>query len=71
MKKVLITTKLRNGIKDVQGDAILHTVDSDLKITHISVGASYYLELEDDAIVDDIAAVLVNDLLYDYTIRNV
>ena len=71
MKKVLITTKLRDGIKDVQGDAILQCVDLDLKIMHISVGASYYLELEDDAIVDDIAAVLVNDLLYDYTIRNV
>ena len=71
MKNILITTKLRNGIKDVQGDAILQSVGHDSKITAISVGASYYIEIEDDADVDTVAKTLVNDLLYDYTITNV
>lgn len=69
MKKVTIQTKLRDGIKDVEGETILKSVGKDLKITHISVGQSFYLEVEDDADVDEIAkTIFVNDLLYDYTI---
>ena len=69
MKKVTIQTKLRDGIKDVEGETILKSVGKDLKITHISVGQSFYLEVEDDADVDLIAKnVFVNELLYDYTI---
>jgi phosphoribosylformylglycinamidine (FGAM) synthase PurS component len=69
MKKVTIQTKLRDGIKDVEGETILKSVGKDLKITHISVGQSFYLEVDDDADVDEIAkTIFVNDLLYDYTI---
>ena len=69
MKKVTIQTKLRDGIKDVEGETILKSVGKDLKITHISVGQIFYLEVDDDADVDEIAKkVFVNDLLYDYTI---
>ena len=69
MKKVTIQTKLRDGIKDVEGETILKSVGKDLKITHISVGQSFYLEVEDDADIDEIAkTIFVNDLLYDYTI---
>lgn len=69
MKKVTIQTKLRDGIKDVEGETILKSVGKDLKITHISVGQSFYLEVEDNADVDEIAkTIFVNDLLYDYTI---
>ena len=71
MKNILITTKLRNGIKDVQGDAILQSVGHDSKITRISVGQSFYLEMEDDASVEDLAKIFVNNLLYDYTIRDI
>ena len=70
MKKVTIQTKLRDGIKDVEGETILKSVGKDLKITHISVGQSFYLEVEDDADVDEIAKkVFVNELLYDYNIN--
>ena len=69
MKKVKIWTKLRDGIKDVEGETILKSVGKDLKITHISVGQVFYLEVEDDADVDEIAKnVFVNELLYDYTV---
>lgn len=72
MKKVAIQTKLRSGIKDVEGETILNSVGKDLKITHISVGEIYYLEIENDADVDDIAKKLfVNELLYDYEVKYV
>ena len=72
MKKVTIQTKLRNGIKDVEGETILNSVGKDLKITHISVGDIYYLEIENDANVDEIAKKLfVNELLYDYEVKYV
>lgn len=70
MKKVTIQTKLRDGIKDVEGETILKSVGKDLKITHISVGQIFYLEIDDDADVDEIAKKLfVNELLYDYSIN--
>ncbi len=72
MKKVTIQTKLRSGIKDVEGETILNSVGKDLKITHISVGDIYYLEIENDANVDEIAKKLfVNELLYDYEVKYV
>ena len=72
MKKVTIQTKLRSGIKDVEGETILNSVGKDLKITHISVGDIYYLEIENDADVDEIAKKLfVNELLYDYEVKYV
>ena len=70
MKKVQIMTKLRTGIKDVEGEAILKSVGSDSKITHITVGQIFYLDIEDDADIDEIAKnIFVNDLLYDYEIK--
>ena len=71
MKKVTITTHLRPGIKDVQGEAILSSVGKDSKIIHISVGQTFHLEVEEDADVNEIAKIFVNDLLYDYTIIGV
>jgi len=72
MKKVTIQTKLRNGIKDVEGETILNSVGKDLKITHISVGQIFYLEIENDVNVDELAKNLfVNELLYDYEVKYV
>jgi len=69
MKKIIIKTKLRQGIKDVEGDAILKNISKDFKINHISVGQIFYLEVEDDADIDHIAKnIFVNELLYDYEI---
>ena len=70
MKKVQIMTKLRTGIKDVEGEAILKSVGNDSKITHITVGQIFYLDVEDDVDVNEIAKnIFVNDLLYDYEIK--
>lgn len=69
--KVQIQTKLRKGIKDIEGETILNSVGKDSKITHISVG-TFYLEVKDDVNVDDIAKnIFVNELLYDYEIKYV
>ena len=70
MKRVEIKTKLRPGIKDVQGEAILNSAGKDSKITHITVGQIFYLDVADDADMDEIAkSIFVNDLLYDYEIN--
>jgi phosphoribosylformylglycinamidine (FGAM) synthase PurS component len=70
--KVQIQTKLRKGIKDIEGETILNSVGKDSKITHISVGQIFYLEVKDDVNVDDIAKnIFVNELLYDYEIKYV
>ena len=71
MKIYTIQTKLREGIKDVQGGAILTAVGANSKITHITVGQVFYLTVEDDVNIDDIAHIFVNDLLYDYTVTGV
>ena len=71
MKKYTLQTKLRSGIKDVEGDAILTSVGRDSKITHITVGQVFYLTVEDDVNIDDIAHIFVNDLLYDYKVTGV
>tara|TARA_X000000950_G_C13357634_1_gene435118 strand:+ start:57 stop:281 length:225 start_codon:yes stop_codon:yes gene_type:complete len=71
MKTYTLQTKLRDGIKDVQGDAILNVAARDLKITHITVGQVFYITVEDDVNIDDIAHIFVNDLLYDYTVTGV
>ena len=67
MQKVRILTKLRTGIKDVEGEAILKSVGKDSGITHISVGQMFIIEIEDNADIDQIAKnIFVNDLIYDY-----
>ena len=70
--KVQIQTKLRKGIKDIEGETILNSVGKDSKITHISVGQIFYLEVEDDVTLEEqheIAKnIFVNELLYDYTL---
>ena len=61
---------IRDRIKDVEGEAILKSVGNDSKITHITVGQIFYLDVEDDVDVDEIAKnIFVNDLLYDYEIK--
>tara|TARA_B100000508_G_scaffold66160_1_gene51861 strand:+ start:8 stop:229 length:222 start_codon:yes stop_codon:yes gene_type:complete len=67
MKRVQILTKLRTGIKDVEGEAIQKSVGKDSKITHISVGQRFLIEMDDDVNVDEIAKnIFVNELIYDY-----
>lgn len=71
MKTYTLQTKLRDGIKDVQGETILNSVGRDSKIMHITVGQVFYVTVEDDVREEDLAPIFVNDLLYDYRITGV
>ena len=69
MAKLKISTRLRSGIKDVEGDAILKKLHSvNLDLLACEVGQVFYIDMKqwDEQQVCDI---LVNDLLYDYTVE--
>ena len=70
IKKFKITTKLRNGIKDIQGDAIEQKLNQDdWFVKNVQVGQVFYLEAPYTAINELCKQVLVNTLLYDYEIE--
>ena len=72
IKKFKVTTKLRNGIKDIQGDAIEKTLNQDdWFVKNVQVGQVFYLEAPYTAINELCEQVLVNTLLYDYKIEDV
>ena len=72
IKKFKITTKLRKGIKDIQGDAIEKTLNrDDWSVKDVQVGQVFYLEAPYTAINELCEQVLVNTLLYDYEIEDV
>ncbi|RZD42402.1 MAG: hypothetical protein CXT73_03185 [Methanobacteriota archaeon] len=70
LKKFKVTTKLRNGIKDIQGDAIGQKLNQDdWFVKNVQVGQVFYLEAPYTAINELCKQVLVNTLLYDYEIE--
>ena len=70
IKKFKVTTKLRKGIKDIQGDAIEKTLNrDDWSVKDVQVGQVFYLEAPYTAINELCEQVLVNTLLYDYEIE--
>ena len=70
IKKFKVTTKLRNGIKDIQGDAIGQKLNQDdWFVKNVQVGQVFYLEAPYTAINELCKQVLVNTLLYDYEIE--
>ena len=72
IKKFKITTKLRDGIKDIQGDAIEQKLNQDdWLVKNVQVGQVFYLEAPYLAINELCEQVLVNTLLYDYEVENV
>ena len=73
MKKFKITTKLRNGIKDIEGETIEQKLKQDgWSVENIKVGQVFYLEAKNTIIVRDMCEhILVNTLLYDFEIKNV
>ena len=72
IKKFKITTKLRKGIKDIQGDAIEKILNQDdWPVKDVQVGQVFYLEAPYTAINELCEQVLVNTLLYDYEIEDV
>ena len=78
MKKFKITTKLRDGIKDIEGD----TIEQKLKydgwfVENIKVGQVFYLHETNPHItnsrhyVEELCKnILVNTLLYDFEIED-
>ena len=69
--KFKVTTKLRDGIKDIQGDVIEQKLNQDdWHVKDVKVGQVFYLEAPYKEIKELCKQVLVNTLLYDYEIRN-
>ena len=66
-----VTTKLREGIKDIEGNAIEQKLNQDdWHVKDVKVGQVFYLEAPYEEINELCKQVLVNTLLYDYEIRN-
>ena len=71
MKKFKITTKLREGIKDIQGETISITLNANnWPISNMKVGQVFYFDAPDNKIKELCEQVLVNTLLYDYEIED-
>tara|TARA_Y100001949_G_scaffold23775_1_gene17123 strand:+ start:585 stop:809 length:225 start_codon:yes stop_codon:yes gene_type:complete len=72
MKKFKITTKLREGIKDIQGDAIEQKLNqNDWPVKNVQVGQVFYFNAPHHKIKELCETILVNTLLYDYEIEDV
>ena len=70
MKKYKITTKLRKGIKDIQGDTISLNVNANgWQVENMKVGQVFYFNAPHHKIKELCETVLVNTLLYDYEIE--
>ena len=71
MKKYKITTKLRAGIKDIEGETIEQKLkQDDWSVKDIKVGQVFYLDApQEKTVVMLCECVLVNSLLYDYEIE--
>jgi len=70
MTRFKVTTKLRKGIKDIQGDAISLNVNAttDWNIENMQVGQVFYFDAPHHEIKKLCEDILVNTLLYDYEI---
>ena len=79
MKKFKITTKLRNGIKDIEGETIEQKLKHDgWSVKDVKVGQVFYLQSTNPHITDNrhyieelCEKILVNTLLYDFEIEDV
>ena len=73
IKKFKVTTKLRNGIKDIEGDAINQKLNQDdWSVSDVKVGQVFYLEVSDTQNINELCKqVLVNTLLYNFEIEDV
>ena len=72
MKKYKISTKLRDGIKDIEGETIERKLkQDDWVVEDIKVGQVFYVDAPHNKIKELCETVLVNCLLYDYEIENV
>ena len=69
--KFKVTTKLREGIKDIEGYDIKQKLNQDdWHVKDVKVGQVFYLEAPYKEIKELCKQVLVNTMLYDYEIRS-
>ena len=69
--KFKVTTKLRDGMKDIEGETIEQKLNQDdWHVKDVKVGQVFYLEAPYKEIKELCKQVLVNTLLYDYEIRS-
>tara|TARA_B100000949_G_C13982372_1_gene325730 strand:- start:328 stop:564 length:237 start_codon:yes stop_codon:yes gene_type:complete len=73
IKKFKVTTRLRAGIKDIEGDAIEQKLkQANWLVKNVQVGQVFYLEAQHTENINELCKqVLVNILLYDYEIEDV
>jgi|TARA_Y100000310_G_scaffold223200_1_gene225033 phosphoribosylformylglycinamidine (FGAM) synthase PurS component len=73
MKKYKVTTKLRDGIKDIEGETIEQELNqNNWPVKNVKVGQVFYLEANHSTAVDVLCKqILVNTLLYDFEIEDV
>tara|TARA_Y100000296_G_scaffold33814_1_gene39275 strand:- start:276 stop:503 length:228 start_codon:yes stop_codon:yes gene_type:complete len=73
MKKYKVTTKLRDGIKDIEGETIEQELNqNNWPVKNVKVGQVFYLESNHSTAVDVLCKqILVNTLLYDFEIEDV
>ena len=73
MAKLIISTRLRCGIQDVEGDAILKKLLSvNLDLLACEVGQVFYIDIDPVSVdINKVCDILVNDLLYDYTVEKI
>tara|TARA_B100000959_G_scaffold225583_1_gene239776 strand:+ start:51 stop:269 length:219 start_codon:yes stop_codon:yes gene_type:complete len=70
MMKFKITTKLREGIKDIQGDTMSLNLNANgWQVEDMKVGQVFYFNAPHHKIKELCETVLVNTLLYDYEIE--
>lgn len=76
MKKVLVTTMLKDGVKDNQGDAVrqsLHSLDTNFQIvTEVRVGKTFVLEFDNntsESEIEKVAESITNTVIEKYTIQ--
>ena len=69
MVKYQVKVKLKEGIKDIEAETLMTFVDASDGIRSIKTGASYYVEAEDDANIEQfVKEYLINDQLDEYEI---
>lgn len=70
IKKYKVSTKLRDGIKDIEGETIEQKLkQNDWPVKDIKVGQVFYVDAPHNKIKELCETVFVNLLLYDYEIE--
>lgn len=72
MKQFRITTKVREGIRDIEGEAVTKRLQElEWQVAEVRMGQVFYVEAESSEVVDKVCSDhLVNTILYDYEVED-